>query len=86
MIIKVSDTLQYEVTSASYVNNGVEMVLTDGRVLFLGGDLSAMEVIDGEITGADAAESISVYDEMDAAYQVGEQEGYAEGVNGAYDE
>ena len=49
MLIKVSETLQYEVESAKLVNSQIEAVLLDGRTVSIGGDLSAVEVIGGEI-------------------------------------
>lgn len=49
MIIKLSDSLQYEVVSAQKVDGKIVAIREDGTEIVMGGDLSIVEVIGGEL-------------------------------------
>lgn len=80
MIIVMTETIQYEVASAKWQGGKIVATKEDGTELVIGGDLSTVYTIGGEIEpeSVDPAGNDAVWDELDAAY--------TEGVNGAYDE
>lgn len=49
MILKINESLQYEVESAVMADGQIIAVRTDGTNITIGGDLENIEVIGGEI-------------------------------------
>ena len=68
MIIKINDKVQYEAETAKMVDGRIVATRADGTEFVIGGDLSAIKVIGGEI---EETPNSSVWDELDAAYQEG---------------
>lgn len=54
MIIKINESLQYEAESALMVNGQIIAVRADGTEITIGGDLTNIEVIGGEIVSEPA--------------------------------
>ena len=50
MKIKITDDLQYEVASAKKVEDTIVAVTESGEEIIISGDLSTVEIVDGELT------------------------------------
>ena len=59
MIIKIFNQTQYEVESAKMIAGRIVSVRADGTEIIIGGDLSDVEVIGGEIENGETAETVS---------------------------